>query len=254
MNNMSNVLKNGISMVLLSYKEEENLRVLLPQIKEKLEECEEPYEIIVVDSKEPLDNTKDVCEKNCVRYVNQEGTGFGNAFRTGIRFAQYQKFFIMDSDGSHNPEYIPDIYHIFMSENADVAIGSRYMEGGVTNDTLISQFISRSLNMIYGVVIGIPAKDMSTDFRLYHTCSLKEVEPELISVHFDVVEEVLLRLKIKKSSQGKKIKVVETPIIFDERMFGNSKRLLFAFSIAYITSIFRLSALRLKATFKKHNN
>lgn len=251
---MPDFLKNGISMVLLSYDEEKNLRLLIPQIKKKLDECGEPYEIIVVDSKESIDNTSGVCEENGVRYVIQEETGFADAFCAGIRFAQYQKFFIMDSDGSHNPEYIPDIYHIFMSENADVAIGSRYMEGGVTNDTLISQFISRSLNMIYGVVIGIPAKDMSTDFRLYHTCSLKEVEPELISVHFDVVEEVLLRLKIKKSSQGKKIKVVETPIIFDDRMFGNSKRLLFAFSIAYITSIFRLSALRLKATFKKHNN
>ena len=36
---MAEVLKNGISMVLLSYKEEENLRVFLPQIKEKLQEC-----------------------------------------------------------------------------------------------------------------------------------------------------------------------------------------------------------------------
>ena len=61
--NMSEVLKNGISMVLLSYEEEENLRVLLPQIKEKLDECGEPYEIIVVDSMEPLDNTRDVCKK-----------------------------------------------------------------------------------------------------------------------------------------------------------------------------------------------
>lgn len=85
--NMSEVLKNGISMVLLSYEEEENLRVLLPQIKEKLDECEEPYEIIVVDSMEPLDNTRKVCKENSAFYVNQEETGFGNAFRTAIRFA-----------------------------------------------------------------------------------------------------------------------------------------------------------------------
>lgn len=249
--NMSEVLKNGISMVLLSYEEEENLRVLLPQIKEKLEECGEPYEIIVVDSMEPLDNTRDVCEENCARYVNQEATGFGDAFHTGIRFAQYQKFFIMDSDGSHNPKYIPDIYHIFMSEHADVAIGSRYTEGGVSNDPLISQIISRFLNKVYGIVLGIPAKDLTTDFRLYHTCRLKEVEPELTNKHFDIVVEVLLKLKIKKSARKKKIKVVETPIIFDERMFGESKRLLFAFFIAYTTSILHLSGLRLKAAFKR---
>ena len=175
---MSDNLKNGISMVLLSYEEEENLRVLLPQIKEKLEECGEYYEIIVVDSAEALDNTREVCEENGARYVNQEGEGFGNAFRTGIRFAQHQKFFIMDTDGSHDPKYIPDIYHIFMREHADVAIGSRYIEGGVTNDVITSKIISRSLNKIYGVIIGIHAKDMSTDFRLYHTSGLKEVEPE----------------------------------------------------------------------------
>jgi dolichol-phosphate mannosyltransferase len=248
--NMSEVLKNGISMVLLSYEEEENLRVLLPQIKEKLDECGEPYEIIVVDSMEPLDNTREVCKENGTLYVNQEGTGFGNAFRTAIRFAQHQKFFIMDSDGSHNPKYIPDIYHIFTSEHADVAIGSRYAEGGVSNDAIISQIISRFLNKVYGIVLGIPAKDLTTDFRLYHTCRLKEVEPELTNKHFDIVVEVLLKLKIKKSTMGKKIKVVETPITFDERMFGDSKRLLFAFFIAYTTSIIRLSVLYLKSVFK----
>ena len=109
---MSDVLKKGISMVLLSYEEEENLRVLLPQIKEKLEECGEPYEVIVVDTMEPLDNTKEVCKENGVRYVNQDKTGFGDAYRKGIRSAQYQKYFIMDSDGSHNPKYIPDIYQV----------------------------------------------------------------------------------------------------------------------------------------------
>ena len=42
---MTEALKKGISMVLLSYKEEENLRVFLPQIKERLQECGEPYEM-----------------------------------------------------------------------------------------------------------------------------------------------------------------------------------------------------------------
>ena len=145
---MSEVLKNGISMVLLSYKEEENLRVFLPQIREKLQECGEPYEIVVIDSMEPLDDSKKVCEENGVRYVNQEEAGFGGAFRTGIRYAEYRKFFIMDSDGSHNPVYIPDIYRIFMAERADVAIGSRYTEGGVNNDSITSQIMSHILNTV----------------------------------------------------------------------------------------------------------
>ncbi|MBR3104099.1 MAG: glycosyltransferase [Lachnospiraceae bacterium] len=244
---MSEVLKNGISMVLLSYKEEENLRVFLPQIREKLQECGEPYEIVVIDSMEPLDDSKKVCEENGVRYVNQEKAGFGGAFRTGIRYAEYRKFFIMDSDGSHNPVYIPDIYRIFMAERADVAIGSRYTEGGVNNDSITSQIMSHILNTVYGFVLGIRAKDMSTDFRLYHTCRLKEVEPELICKNYDVLQEVLLKLKLKKQARGKKLKVVETPITFDKRLFGNSKRRLIAFIISYMKSVFYLGWIRLKA-------
>ncbi|MBR3734972.1 MAG: glycosyltransferase [Lachnospiraceae bacterium] len=244
---MSEVLKNGISMVLLSYKEEENLRVFLPQIREKLRECGEPYEIVVIDSMEPLDDSKKVCEENGVRYVNQEEAGFGGAFRTGIRYAEYRKFFIMDSDGSHNPVYIPDIYRIFMAERADVAIGSRYTEGGVNNDSITSQIMSHILNTVYGFVLGIHAKDMSTDFRLYHTCRLKEVEPELICKNYDVLQEVLLKLKLKKQARGKKLKVVETPITFDKRLFGNSKRRLIAFIISYMKSVFYLGWIRLKA-------
>ena len=224
---MSDDLKKGISMVLLSYEEEENLRVYLPQIKEKLNECGEPYEIIVVDSKEPLDNTKEVCEENGVRYVNQENTGFGDAYRTGIRSAEYQKFFIMDSDGSHKPKYIPDIYNIFMNEHADVAIGSRYIEGGVSNDSTTSQILSR------------------------HTSRLKEIEPYLTCIHYEIVQEILLKLKINKSSKGEKLKVVETPIIFDKRLTGESKRQPFAFAVSYTKNFFYLSGLRLNAAFSR---
>ena len=53
----------GISVALLAYKEEENLKVLLPQIIEQVEKCGEEYEILVVDTEQPLDHTADVCER-----------------------------------------------------------------------------------------------------------------------------------------------------------------------------------------------
>ena len=62
----------GISVVLLAYKEEENLKVLLPQIIENVEKCGEEYEILIVDTEKPLDNTKEVCDKFGARYINQE--------------------------------------------------------------------------------------------------------------------------------------------------------------------------------------
>lgn len=131
----------GISVVLLAYKEEENLRVLLPEIIEEVKKCGEEYEILVIDTEKPLDNTEGVCQEYGARYINQKYPGFGGAFRTGIEEAGKDKFLILDSDGSHPPKYIPQIHKKFVEENCDVVIGSRYVKGGVTNDSKSSQIM-----------------------------------------------------------------------------------------------------------------
>ena len=61
----------AISTVLLAYKEAENLKVLLPKIKQQLDKIGEEYEIIIVDTMKPLDDTPAVCKKFGARYVNQ---------------------------------------------------------------------------------------------------------------------------------------------------------------------------------------
>ena len=124
----------GISVVLLAYKEAENLAFLLPKIKKMFDSLPETYEILVIDTKEPLDNTPEVCREFGARYINQEFPGFGGAFKTGIRYAEMDKFLILDSDGSHDPKYIPSMYKKFTEENCDLVIGSRYTEGGKTDD------------------------------------------------------------------------------------------------------------------------
>ena len=76
-----------ISVVLLAYKEAENLRVLFPQLKEILSVLGEDYELIVVDTKEPLDDTSEVCKQFGASYFNQVEPGFGGAYRKGIEVA-----------------------------------------------------------------------------------------------------------------------------------------------------------------------
>ena len=138
----------GISVILLAYKEAENLKVLLPQIKENVEKCGEPYEILVIDTAKPLDNTPEVCKEFGAQYINQEEPAFGGAFRTGIKYAKQEKFLILDSDGSHPPKYIPDLYKKFTEENCDVVIGSRF----------VSKKKNRSLRMIGNTLISLCIK------------------------------------------------------------------------------------------------
>ena len=240
-------LKKGISAVLLAYGEGENLKVLIPMIKEKLEAIGEKYEIVVVDGPEQTDDSAAICEENGARYYNQEMKGFAEAFKKGIREASYRTFLILDADMSHDPKYIPAIYDKFVSEKADVVIGSRYVKGGVSNDAFTSKVMSHILNSVYGVVLGIRAKDMSTDYRMYRTVRLKKVVDLLKCRNYDVLQEVLLYLKLDKQSEGKRFTVREVPITFEKRMYGESKRQLLKFILSYMKSVIYLTGVRLFA-------
>ncbi len=239
-------MQKGISVVLLAYKEEENLRFLLPEIHKQVKLCNEDYEIVVIDTEKTLDGTPQVCQEFGARYVNQRQPGFGGAFRTGIEEARYSKFLILDSDGSHPPKYIPQIYQKFMKDRCDVVIGSRYVKGGVTNDAISSRIMSHMLNFAFRIALGINAHDLSTDYRMYHTRQLKNVQLEC--ENYDVLEEVLLKLKLNKSSR--RLRVGEVPISFNKRVYGESKRQLGKFIISYMKTIIWLFGIRVRSWFK----
>lgn len=230
-----------ISVVLLAYKEAESLTILFPRLIEKMDSLGEEYELIVVDTAKPLDNTSEVCEKFGARYVNQEDPGFGGAYRKGISVIKGDKMLVLDSDGSHDPKYIPDIYNKY-KEGYDVVIGSRYTKGGKTEDAVTSRIMSHILNGVYRVVTGVKAKDLSTNFRIYRADLIRQVK--LSSVNYDVLEEVLLLMKLKAGK--KNFKVGEIPITFNKRIAGESKRRLIPFIISYIKTMFRLIGIRIK--------
>lgn len=235
------MLKNGISVVLLAYEEEENLKVLLPQINAMLGEISksrDDYEILVIDSAEPMDNTADVCREYGAVYINQEEPYFGGAFKTGIKHAGFDKFLILDSDCSHDPAAIPAIYQKF-AEGYDIVIGSRYTEGGVNADSTQSVIMSKTLNIIYSIALGIKVKDISTDYRMYDTKQLKAVR--LKCKNYDILQEVLLLMR--KNNKG--LKIGEVPITFRKRQFGVTKRRLFIQIMAYIGTLIRLTFVRL---------
>lgn len=223
----------GISTVLLAYQEAENLKILIPKIKKQLDRIGEEYEIIVVDTEQKTDDTDRVCQDYQVKYVNQKYPGFGGAFRTGIECATMELFLILDSDGSHDPKYIPQLYQAFRS-GADLVIGSRYVKGGKTNDSILSVMMSKILNTVFRLVLGIRAADISTDYRLYQTQQLKNIS--LQCENYDVLQEVLLQLKLQKLD----FCIKEVPITFQKRIYGESKRQLLRFVISYMKTLFRL--------------
>ena len=233
----------GISALLLAYQEAENLRWLLPELKHQLDSIGEEYEILVVDTQMPLDDTQEVCRVHGVRHLRRDRPEFGAAMRFGIAHACMDKLLILDADGSHRPEHIPAMHRRFL-EGADVVIGSRYVEGGSTDDRLSSVLLSKLLGAACHLLLGLRARDISTDFRIYDMRQLKAAEPT--GEHFDIVPELLVRLQMNNPA----LRIAEVPIAFDRRRYGKTKRNMPAFVLGYLRTFARLISLRLRGAYR----
>ena len=223
----------NLSVILPSYKEEENLKIILPKISKVLKKLNITYEILVIDTFKSLDNTKEVCIKNNCKYFNRENSNdFGIAVKTGIEKSLGKFIIFMDADGSHEPNFINELY--FNIDNNDVVVASRYIKKGGTENTFILLMMSRILNILYSLILNIPCKDISNSYKLYKKEQLDKLK--LRCKNFDIIEEILYKLY----KQNKNLKIKEIPFIFKKRKFGNTKRNLLLFIISFTITIIKL--------------
>ena len=228
-----------ISLVLPAYQEAENLKKILPRLHSVLKSMEVDYEILIVDTMEPMDDTPKICDENNAVYLPRYGGNlYGDAIRTGFERAAGTYTVVMDADGSHSPEDIARMYMQMQAEAYDLVIGSRYCKGGYTDNNFVLRLMSRVLNMTYRTVFHLKVQDVSDSFRMYRTEHLKKLKLECSN--FDIVEEILIKLNLLCDP----MKVKEIPISFNKRDEGKSKRSLIKFIFSYMKTMRRLSAIK----------
>ncbi len=228
------VMQNpDLSIVVPSYLEEENLRLLLPRIIQTAAELTPAYEVLIVDTVQPLDNTRAVCDLYpTVRYIPRRGGNmFGDAVRTGIAESRGKFVVFMDADGSHSPGFIAELYK--QRDEHDVVIASRYVKGGYTENHSSLVWMSYILNWTYRIVLNLECHDVSNSFKLYRGEQLRSLT--LKCSNFDIVEEILFKLNRLYS-----IRIKELPFTFKKRMFGDTKRNLPLFMLTYLATLARL--------------
>ena len=222
-----------LSVILPAYQESDNLKFILPELKEVLNSLGEVYQIIVVDTNVPLDETFKVCLEHQVEHVKRTPTNsYGDAIRSGISNASGDRILIMDADGSHAPSFIIKLYD--KSSKSSLVIASRYVNGGSSDNPLILQLMSRIVNLTYRFFLGVKCCDVSNSFRLYDANALKNLN--LRSSDFDIVEEILVKL-IRDDS---KIVIIEVPYHFNNRKYGKTKRNLVKFFFSYVSTLIKL--------------
>ena len=222
-----------VTLVIPAYREEENLRLLLPRVLEVLRATGRSHEVLVVDTVAPTDATAEVCAAAGARCVARSPTNvYGDAVRTGIREARGEWIAFMDADGSHAPDVLARL--LAEAPPADVVVGSRYVEGGYTENPWILQLMSRVVNLCYTLVLGLPIQDVSNSFKVYRGAWLRELS--LRCDNFDVIEEMVFKLHRRHRAA----RFREVPMAFRKRMFGATKRNLVAFMVSYLVTLLRL--------------
>ena len=232
---------NRISIVVPTYREAENVDILTRRIHKTMTEYNIPYEIIFVD-----DNSQDDIEKiisnlsaegfNVLLVQRKNERGLSTAVLRGFSEAEGGILVCMDADLSHPPEIIHVMINKIVKDNAEFVIGSRYVNGGSTDHKWT---IYRRINSKIATLFAKPfttAKDPMSGFfaipdRVYKRGNCFN------PIGYKIALELIVRCKCEK--------IVEVPIYFSERKFGESK-LTLKEQLNYLVHIKRLISHKLK--------
>ncbi len=223
-----------------TYNESDNIENLVKDILS----LDPSYGVVVVDDDSP-DGTSEIVaeiqktEPRLHLITRKSNKGRGTAGIEGLLYAAGQdvRFIVeMDADYSHHPRYIPEL--VAAMEYCDVAIGSRGIEGGRERGRgFHRQAITHCANGFIRLIMGIPVRDCTAGFRCFKRDVLQSIDLQImVSVGPSIVEEILYACHIR----GYKIK--EVPILFEDRVKGESTKTLFQYAETMLRIIqFRLT-------------
>lgn len=214
-------------LVLPTYNEAPNVEAIVRAAGEVLErETGGDYAILVVDDGSP-DGTGEIAdrlaaERPQVHVLHRsEKNGIGPAYLAGFAHALgHGAAYVMemDCDFSHDPADLARLFAAVRS-GADLALGSRYVQGGgVTDWGLLRRFISQGGSTYARLVLGLKVKDLTGGFK----CFKREV---LEAIHFDSVRSQGYAFQVELTYRAVRagFRVVEVPIVFKDRELGQSK-------------------------------
>lgn len=212
----------SVSIIIPTFREAENLPLLLPQLAQAMRTRGWVWEAIVVDDNSP-DGTREVLEALSrtmpqVRYkIRTDERGLSSAVLAGMSMARYVYVVVMDADLSHPPQSVPTLVDPLVREEADVVVGSRYVDGGKTEDW--SRL--RWLNSVGATLLSKPlvgggqgVKDPMAGFFALRRSILARADA-LNPIGYKIGLELMVKCHVRH--------VMEVPITFRNRVHGQSK-------------------------------
>ena len=160
--------KRKLSVIIPSYNEAENLKVVLPPL---IEFCAlNNWEIIIVNDGSK-DNSKEILEgftheDNFTVIHHKLNKGYGGAIKSGIRTCQTEYLITIDADGQHRLEDIENLYHCITSKDADMIVGSRK---GIKSASFLRGVGKSIIRLLAKILMTVPIHDINSGMKIYRT-------------------------------------------------------------------------------------
>jgi len=211
-------------IIIATYNEKDNIEKMLSDVFTAVPDVN----ILVIDDNSP-DKTYEIVErlideryKGQLNLMKRAGKlGLGTAYVAGFNWGLEQDYDVighMDADFSHNPKYLPAMFDA-LNNGYDLVLGSRYVKGGgVVNWGIKRKIISRGGSLYAKIVLGLPLNDLTGGFKCFKRKVLETIGiNDLRSTGYSFQIETTYKTYLN----GFKIK--EIPIIFEDRILGQSK-------------------------------
>jgi dolichol-phosphate mannosyltransferase len=207
-----------VSVVIPTLRERENLEQLLPRLFETLRRADIEAEVIIIDD-DSRDGTDDLCRRLSAQHLlrlitRRDARGLASAVLRGLRESTGEICVVMDADMSHPPEAVPELVDSIRSPFCDVAIGSRYVNGGSVDpnwswyrrlNSKVATLLAKGLTNAADPLAGFFAIRRDTFSRA----------TELRPLGYKVLLELIVRCDCRQ--------IFEVPIAFRDRKLGTSK-------------------------------
>jgi dolichol-phosphate mannosyltransferase len=236
-------------IIIPTYNEKENIEKII----RKVFSLNDAFEILIIDDGSP-DGTADIVKSLQAEYPSLHieerrgklglGTAYIHGFRWALERSKYQYIFEMDADFSHNPEDLIRLKTACIN-GADVAIGSRYVNGvNVVNWPMSRVLMSYFASMYVRLITRINIQDATAGFKCY-------TRKVLATIPLDKVRFVgyAFQIEMKFTAIKYGFKVVEVPIIFTDRTEGTSKMSTRIFREAFLGVI----QMKVSSWFRKYD-
>jgi len=226
-----------ILIIIPAFNEEKNILSTVSSIKEHTK-----HDYIVINDGS-TDKTEQLLTEHSLPHITLlKNLGIGGAMQTGYKYAMQNGYDIaiqIDADGQHKPCYIDELVGTLTREDADMVIGSRFIEKKGFQSTVSRRIGKGILTGIIRLLTGTVITDPTSGFRV---CSRDVIEAFASSYPTDYPEpETVLELLTTKR------RVVEVPMIMNSRADGKT-------SITPIKSIYYMVKVSIALVFTFINN